>query len=379
MAARASSSSAGDKGSAIGPDTRMLILHGSDRFLQDEKMQALAAALTKKHGADGVDTIRFDGQQGPRIIADVLDECRSCGLMQQHKVVVVDNADLLLKETDDDEAPAKPAPRGGKRAPVPHTPREVLENYAADASSTATLVLRAATWRPGNLDKAVNSIGAVIKCEPMSEGEAVAWAQSRAKEEHRTTIDAKAAAALVEATGTELGRIDTELEKLALAAGGEGAPITIALVAQMTGVTREDEFWTIQDALIGGQGVGATLAELRQLVEVSRHDPVAICWSYMEAARRVHLSAAAVKQGLAIKSLTKPLKIWGFGPDFDRKVQALEAIGRGTGPVRAAKLFDAAVRTDAANKSGSGEAMRNLEVLTVRFSRAIGGGAAPRR
>ena len=359
----------------------MLILHGSDRFLQDEKMQALAAALNKQHGADGVDTIRFDGQQGPRIIADVLDECRSCGLMQQHKVVVVDNAEMLLKETEGDEAPAKPAPRGGRRAPVPHTAREVLENYAAEPSSSATLVLRVgggAAWRSGNLEKAVAKIGAVIKCEPMSEGEAIAWAQRRAKDAHRTTIDAKAAAALIGATGTELGRIDTELEKLALAAGGEGAPITGELVERMTGMTREDEFWAIQDALIGGRGVGATLAELRQLVEVSRHDPVALCWSYMEAARRVHLSAAAVRQGVAIRSLTKPLKIWGFGPEFDRKVQALEAIGRGTGPVRAARLFDATVRTDAANKSGSGEAMRNLEVLTVRFSRAVGSGAARR-
>ncbi len=362
----------GDEGS-ISADTRMLILHGSDRFLQDEKMQALAAALHKKHGADGVDTIRFDGQQGPRIIADVLDECRSCGLMQQYKVVVVDNAELLLKESEEEEAPAKPAARGGKRAPAPHTPREVLENYAADPSSTATLVLRSATWRPGNLDKAVNAIGAVIKCEPMSEAEVIAWAQKRAKDAHSTTIDAKAAAALIEAAGTEMGRIDTELEKLALAAGGEGAPITAALVEQMTGVSREDEFWTIQDALIAGQGVGATLSELRQLVEVSRHEPTAICWSYMEAARRVHLSAAAVKQGVAIRSLTKPLKIWGFGADFDRKVQSLEALGRSTGPTRAARLFDAAIRTDAANKSGGGEPMRNLEVLTVRFSRAVGG------
>ncbi|HMN40538.1 MAG TPA: hypothetical protein PKE29_06795, partial [Phycisphaerales bacterium] len=142
MAGRSTPSGAGDATRALGAETRMLILHGSDRFLQDEKMQALAAALNKQHGADGVDTIRFDGQQGPRIIADVLDECRSCGLMQQHKVVVVDNAEMLLKETEGDEAPAKPAPRGGRRAPVPHTAREVLENYAAEPSSSATLVLR---------------------------------------------------------------------------------------------------------------------------------------------------------------------------------------------------------------------------------------------
>jgi DNA polymerase III delta subunit len=295
-----------------------------------------------------VDTIRFDGQAGPRILADVLDECRSTGLMQQHKVVVIDNAEMVIKEMED-EAPAPPKAAGRKRAPAPHSPREILENYAADPSPTATLILRAATWRPGNL----------------------AWAQKRARESHKTSIDAKAAGALIATVGTELGRIDTELEKLALAAGGEGQPITAALVEQMTGQSREEEFWAIQDRLLEGNP-GTTLAELRDLIEVSRHDPVAIGWAYMDAARRVHMAAAAVKQGTPLKSLARPLKIWGFGPEFDRKIALMEQAARSAGPARAARLFNAVVAADAANKSSLGDPMRNLEVLTVRFAGAIG-------
>ena len=76
-------------GSVAKGGPRMLILHGKDRFRQDERLQALIAALTKQHGqagggGGGTDTVRFDGQQGARIVADILDECRSFGLMQQH-------------------------------------------------------------------------------------------------------------------------------------------------------------------------------------------------------------------------------------------------------------------------------------------------------
>jgi hypothetical protein len=56
----------------------------------------------------------------------------------------------------------------------------------------------------------------------------------------------------------------------------------------------------------------------------------------------------------------------------------LEAAARGVGAVRGARLFNAVVAGDAANKSSLGEPVRNLEVLTVRFSQALGAGAGGR-
>src|SRR2546427_808995 len=47
---------------------RVLILHGTDRFQMDGHLSALRGALAQEHGAGGVDTVRFDGAQGQRIL-----------------------------------------------------------------------------------------------------------------------------------------------------------------------------------------------------------------------------------------------------------------------------------------------------------------------
>ena len=115
-AKRLSPAPAEQRSASSGP--RMAILHGKDRFLQDEKLEEITAALVK-HSEGGIITVRFDGQQGPRIVADILDECRSFGLMQQHKIVLVDNADLLVKASDDQEDSGAPPARAGKRGHAP--------------------------------------------------------------------------------------------------------------------------------------------------------------------------------------------------------------------------------------------------------------------
>lgn len=369
--APAKSAAPADRPSSLSAASRLVVLHGKDRFLQDEYLRTLREALAKAHGADGFDTVRFDGQQGPKIIADVLDECRSFGLMQQHKIVLVDNADLLLK-ADEDAAPPPPkaaGKKGGARMPTPLTPREILENYAEDPSSSATLILRASIWRPGNLDKKINALpdgqGAVIKCEPPTFDDAVNWAVRRCKARHNSTIDPEAARTLVDTTGIDLGRIDSELEKLALAAGGDGSAITLELVELMVGMTRQDEFFNIQGSLLSGD-TGRALGHLRELIDVSRQDPVPIGWAYIEAARKLHLAARAASEGRNVFSLQYQLK--AFGPGAQEMLASLAKLTKSTTPAAAARIFNQAVKTDAANKSGLGEPVRNLEVMAVKFA-----------
>ena len=140
--------------------------------------------------------------------------------------------------------------------PASLSPRDILEGYAEEPSASATLVLRANTWRPGNLDKKIAALedgqGVVIKCEPPTFDDAVNWAVRRCKSRHNSTIDPEAARTLVDTTGIDLGRIDSELEKLSLAAGGDGSPITVELVELMVGMTRQDEFFNIQGSLLSG-------------------------------------------------------------------------------------------------------------------------------
>lgn len=333
---------------------RFVILHGPDRFLQEIYVQNLREALEKHHGEGAIDILRYDAADTSSGMntADILDECRSMGLMSSFKLVIVDNADALVK-ADDDNPPA----RGGK------TPRQILEAYADDPSPDAVLVLRAHAWRPGNLDKAVAKVGQVIKCEPMSEAKAAQWARGRAQKRYNASIDNDAVRSLIQAVGTETGRLDSELSKLALAAG-EGNAITAELVTSMVGVTREEELWGIQQTLLGASARDG-LAHLKDLLEVSRHDPVPLMFAYVEAARKLHIGACIAERRTSEQSARGPMKLWGpsahlFG----------EVVSRGsrTGSSRARSVFLGAVEADAGLKSGLGKPRRVLETLTVQLS-----------
>lgn len=365
--------------------TRVLVLHGKERFLQDQYLRALRDALNKAHGEGGVDTVRFDGAQGQRIVADVMDELRSFGLMQQHKVVFVDNADAMLRASDD--APESAAPAKGRRrsGPAPMSAREVLEAYTQSPSDSATLVLRASAWKPGNLDKAILAMGGtsgmIIDCKSPDLAQAASWARRRAGARHNTSIDPETAQLLVATLGADLGRIDMELEKLAVAAGGAGEPITRQLVETMVGLTREEEFWSIQGHLLAGDAPAA-LTQLRNLIEVSRHDPVPITFAVTDMARKVHIAARGISEGASPAKIAPSLKIWG--PQRDQVTDAVMRIGRTVGPAAAADLLASCAATDAANKSGLGDPVRNIERLTLTFATLAAGrpgaaGARPHR
>jgi DNA polymerase-3 subunit delta len=207
--------------------------------------------------------------------------------------------------------------------------------------------------------------GAIVKCEsPDAEG-AAAWATARCKKRHGTTIEPEAAWLLVNHIGPDLGRIDSELAKLALFDPGPPAkPITTDLVRAMVGVTREEEFWSIQRTLLSGDP-DAALRHLREAIEVSRHDPVALTWSFTDLARKVHGAAQGLARGQSPGALRGPLRLFG-GME-----EPVFRIARRIGPDRAAALFKEAVETDARQKTGSGDPVRNLESLTIRFARAF--------
>src|SRR5690606_10038942 len=87
------------------------------------------------------------------------------------------------------------------------------------------------------LDKLVEKVGAVVKCEPLEPAKAAGWAATRCKKRHGVDIEPRAARMLVDRLGSGLGRIDTEMAKLASEVG-PGGTITVEVVEQTTGVSR---------------------------------------------------------------------------------------------------------------------------------------------
>lgn len=323
----------------LGASARVVILQGPEVFLHDHHTQTLREALAKARG--DVEVFRFDGQSAAP--ADVLDECRSFGLMARHKLVVVDNADQLVKEGA----------------------RPLFERYAQSPCDMATLVLRSTKWHAGKLDEMVAAVGAVVRCEPPSLDEAVGRACTMASTRHGAKLNREAAAALVDRVGADLGQLDTEIAKLAASAASSAEPkgvpvITAELVSTLTGRTREEEVWDIQEALLSGDRTHA-LSRLRDMLVISRHAAPALSYAFMDLSRKLHSLARATRAGQNPWSLRGPLRLWGATGE-----RVMEVAKR-TDPDKAHKLFRATVEADARSKSGLGDAERGLEILALQF------------
>lgn len=324
---------------------RIVILHGKDAFTSHERLRRFHQALVAAHG----EVSRFDFDGGTAKLVDVLDELRTFGLLATHKLIVVDKADQFV---------------AGEET------RRALERYAESPMQEATLVLRSEAWRPGNLDKLVAKVGAVLKCEPPDAATAVAWCAKRAEKEHAVAVDDAAVEALVERVGTDLARLDTELAKFAayLASEPEGKRrVTRALVTALTGQSREEAAWEVQEAVLSGRASTA-VRKVRELVEVSQAPEQLILWSLVDLSRKLHDAARLLAEGAAEQAVSRQVKLWG--PSAAPTLRAARALG----PRQAARLFDEAVDLDRRSKSGlAGELPRTLEAFVSGFSAAVAG------
>ncbi len=338
------------KKSAGHPDAthRVVLLAGPNQFLAVEHTSSLRDKLVAAHGE--VQTMHVDGKTAR--VADVLDECRSMGLMQQHKLVVVDNAEEFVKEAN----------------------RPLVERYVQAPCEGATLVLRATKWYKGKLDEMIAAVGMAVECGDVSEDLAARWIPARAQKRHNATIDDDALRTLLERVGPELGRLDSELGKLAAAAGsqpGEGTAtpgqtvrITKKLVDELVARSREESAWDWQGVLLSGSARGG-LEQLRSLIDVSREPPVLLWWACLELARKLHVISLAIKAGENEFGLSKSLKLWGSSAG------TMVAAGKRMGAPEARRALAAAVDGDLRYKTGLGDADRGLEMLTVTLASLI--------
>ncbi|MCA9286448.1 MAG: DNA polymerase III subunit delta [Phycisphaerales bacterium] len=322
---------------------RVVVLRGKDIYLRTERLRQFADQLRERYG--DIERFSFDGTSAS--LAEVLDELRSYGLMQKHKLVVVDEADKFLS-------------RGDHRA--------AMERYVAAPMDDSSLVLRASTWNAGKLDALVEKVGAFVPCEAPSAAAAVSWCQERVRRQHACTIEPDAAELLVEHIGPQLARLDTELAKLAAAVGYE-RPIAMAEVEAMVGLVREEKGWEIQHAILCG-GAAAGLRKLRELREVSQADDVVVMFALIDLARKIHDAVALVQQGTSVWQLSQALGIWG--PQSNDIRDALARVAGRLDRHRAAALVEEAMDTQLRMRTSRvRDADRALEGLTVLLADTV--------
>lgn len=345
MPKRSSKSRSGGRGGGGGgpalPDftgtERIVVIYGQEPFLRGEAMRRLSRAMEQTHGE--VERIRVEGPGAQ--LSDVMDELRGMGLMQQHKLVIVDDADDFVKKH-----------------------REALERYAASPEETATLVLRPNTWQSNTrLSKAAVKVGQVVKCEEVKPWEAQRWLLGHAKERYGAKLETAAADRLIERVGTDLGRLDSEVAKLAVAAG-EGQAITVERVDELTGRGSEEQAWAIQEALLSGNAERA-LGKLHELVDLSGQPDVLVTYFVADLVRKLHHAAVMRGRGERDDQICKTLRVWG-----DRRQPFMKAAKK-LGTRGAAKALAVLVEADSRSKSGYGDAVSHLERFCTRFAAAV--------
>ena len=318
---------------------RVAVLHGKDSYLLTEHLKRYRKALDEKFGS--IEEFTFDGATAS--LSNVLDELRSWGLMGGHKLVVLDNADEFLRVEER---------------------RRAIERYVEEPMADASLLMRASTWRPGNLDKGIAKAGGgIIKCEPPDDDKAEDFCEKRCPKQWGVPIDREAAELLVERIGPDLARLDTELGKLAATVCDRPEPrITRKDVAEMVGVGREEQAWLIQDALLTGDPQQA-LTKLRDLLEVSQAPEQMVIWSMVELARKLHDAARLLSQGEPDFAVGKTLKLWGPAQALILKA------ARRLSPQRAEELFRTAVGIDVGIRRGvTRDVPRRLQSFTVELT-----------
>ncbi len=354
----------------LGPACRVVLFIGPEGFLRNAYTDQLKSMLAKEHG-DQPEVFRFDGAAPGIQVVDVLDECRSFGLMAQHKLVIVDNAETLLKESGegDDGEPAPAADDDGPgRGPKKMSKRELMERYVQAPSENATLVLRSEKgWRPGKIDKYIAQVGMVKECKPPEPAKALVWMVARTRNAYQRTLEPAAAEALLELLGVDLARFDGELAKMSSSVKAD-EPITEELVRSMVqGTSQEEKPYILGDYLLN-PNPAVPLGKIRELVDLAGMDEVPLRWTCLGTASKLHAVCREIAAGVPANVAGRSIKgMWGG------QAEMIRAAGKKIRPRDAAALLRHCVDADVRAKSGGGDIRLGLEILGLRFSGAARG------
>ncbi|MEE9213166.1 MAG: DNA polymerase III subunit delta, partial [Phycisphaeraceae bacterium] len=319
-----------------------LLLTGPEQMVKQQLLDELRDELQKKHGE--LQTMMHDGRTAT--LADVLDDLRTFSLMQQYKLVIVDEADqFVTKQT-----------------------RPALERYAQSPVDHATLVLRSVKWDSPRLDKLIAKVGRKIKCEPLKGAALKKWLADQSRDVHDRQLTAQAAAALVDRIGSDMTQLNSELAKLAVLVG-PGDPIRLDLIDDVVGRDSDEQAWAVQEAVLAvmqdesdcATG-GRAIEKIHELVDLSGQPATLVGYFVADLMRKLYLALMMKRQGVSAGQIGKELKLWG--PRLTMFMTLLRRLDDRS----AGWLYDRIIDLDMRAKSGRGEPMRNLECFCAALA-----------
>ncbi|HZU73973.1 MAG TPA: DNA polymerase III subunit delta [Acidimicrobiales bacterium] len=244
-----------------------------------------------------------------------------------------------------------------------------LVAYIGQPADTTSLVMGATGAVPARMVEAVRKVGHVVDASVPSGRGRSQWLTNRLRRAP-VHLDARAANALGEHLGEDLGRLEGILDVLA-AAYGQGARVGLEELEDFLGTAGGVAPWELTDAIDAGN-VAAALSALARLTGAGQRHPLVVL-----ATLHRHYAAMLRLDGAGVTSDAEAARLLGMKSNFPAgKARAQGArLGR-AGIGRAFELLGAA-DLDLRGATGVGE-QTVLEVLVARLAR-LGGGAGRRR
>jgi DNA polymerase-3 subunit delta len=247
-----------------------LLVQGGEEHLKRLLVERLRAQLLTDDDAfnfdqldvsenwDGVKDTQESIKRQPSRVDRILGLAQALPFLGSGRLVMVRNVDLLANDQQKKLAAGI--------ATVPTMNHVLLITGEGDSGKKSTKLA-------ADLLKGIEKSGVIYDCAPLSEGDAAAWVKNTLTT-WKQRIEPAALTLLISRAGTELRRLQIEVEKLSLLVG-EGGAIRLADVELLTPKLAEESVFHLTDA-VAERNAKQALTILRELLEEQMEQPYRI-------------------------------------------------------------------------------------------------------
>lgn len=201
------------------------LLMGDESYYIDRISEYIAENVLSTDERDFNQTIIYCTRETS--VGDIINSARRYPMMAKHQVVIVKEAQNLLKLDE-------------------------IAVYAQKPLETTILVI---CYKNGSVDRrkklvaAIDKVGIVYESNRLKEGMLPQFITDYLHR-HKATIDERACLILAESVGADLNRMAGELDKLILARPAGQERITAELVEANIGISKEFNMWELRTAIV---------------------------------------------------------------------------------------------------------------------------------
>jgi DNA polymerase-3 subunit delta len=307
------------------------VIAGKERSLVDMEYRELLDKLVEP--AQRMVSL-FDADADTVTISQVLDELRTLPFLTDRRVVVIRGADDFVSAN-----------------------RQHLERYFESPSPSGVLVLTVSSWSAQTkLAKLLSKVGELISVEQPKPWQLPQRVRQYAKEAYGKEFEKGAAELLVELAGDELGRLYSEVDKLATFADKEKV-ITANHVELLIGHNRLFNAFAVIDAITSGE-ISKAVERLRSMFAEDKSTEYTVVGAFAFHFRRLFNAKVLLQKGLSTDQIANKVRVWSNREDFFAQVRKLSLRQIGQYLQKLAEI-------DHAIKTGQSKAQVAMEQLVL--------------